>query len=655
MNKAVKFDDSALPFAELKADEQEARLREYAPRNVAMLKEQFDELNLAEVAQPQSFDALEAAYGSPSQACVEAIKFTRSQGLLVKLAERMAFAKGPDARRRVHAFGNRGAIAIAQGVFDTDNDLTDATVLFGLCEVNRAICVVLNGKKAVGTGILVENDLVLSAAHVFEDIGYLDDGTKDGELSGLLEFQFYSPNGSLGETAKLAKRWKVAYAKSCIKQSVNGAIPHDAATSLDYILVKLDRAIPANIPPLNLGSLGRVPEAPLSAGELGRRYYIMGYPGGRDAKFSFGAVVGIDKQAARILHRCGSDNGMSGSPLMDASARIIALHEGRIENTQGEVLHNRATLLRSISAAIESAKHSAAPAPAYINSAGLRRQWAEYGMRAGTPSERKRWRQALASAGVGERGEGLADPADDYYPIFHFSQLQDWLDLPAAGRDSSRVLCVEGGPGQGKSFALQYAQARYSSGSTHLVNADISSGSSLPDMLARLHPTGSFNDITRPAEGRLRRNAESVLGYFEELAAQGTGKHLLVAVDLAPAGAYWEDAYEFWRELALLCTGRSTVRLLLCGPSEMLRNELNMLNIGRIVCPTITFEAVERHCEAVAEQLDMASHSGWAKARAGEQWNEERPGTEPRYAVADAARIVIQVRNELIAKESADE
>lgn len=654
MNNVIVFDSSLVPFAQLSEYDQDTRLLAYSRRNVALLKEQFDQLSDAEVAQAQSFDALEAAYGDPFKACEEAIKFARIHGLTARLAHRIAIAAGPEGRERINAFGGRGAIAFAEGVFDPTNGLTDTAVLFGLCEVNRAICLVLNGKKAVGTGMLVENDLVLSAAHVFEDQGYKDDGSKDASLSTLLTFQFYGPDGVLTHTARLANSWKVAYARSCIKQSVNGAIPANAASALDYILVRLDTAVPANIPPLQLANLGRIPEPPLSTGELSRRYYIMGYPGGRDAKFAIGKVVAINNKAARLLHGCDSVPGMSGSPVLDDSARIIALHEGRIETHAGVLLHNRATLLRSISTAIEQARLLTTPAPAYIRSPALRRQWAEYGLNA-EHATRMRWKRTLGAAGVGDRGEITAGIADNFYPIFHFADLDDWLDLPHVAPETPRVLCVDGAPGYGKTFALQYALARNGSDGTYLVNSGISSGSSLLDMLASLHPTGVFSDATRPAEGNLRRFAENVLDYFDSLAAQAVGKRLLIAVDLDPTGAYWDDTYRFWRELALLCGLRSALRLLLCGPSENLRNELNVHNIGRILCPTIDLNAVERHCESLVGQLDMPGESEWAKTRASELWSEARIGNHDQYAMCDAARIVIQVRNEMIVKRSADE
>ncbi|OBV41152.1 trypsin-like serine peptidase [Janthinobacterium psychrotolerans] len=655
MNKAITFDASLVPFAKLSVDEQDTRLLAYSKRNVALLKEQFDLLSDAEVAQAQSFDALEAAYGDAYKACEEAIKFARTHDLTARLAHRIAIAAGPEARQRIHAFGGTGAIAIAEGVFDPRNGLTDTTVLLGLCEVNRAICLVLNGKKAVGTGMLVENALVLSAAHVFEDQGYVDDGSKDAELSALLTFQFYGPDGVQTHTARLANSWKVAYGRSCIKQSVDGAIPANAASALDYILVRLETAVPANIPPLKLANLGRIPEPPLSTEELSRRYYIMGYPGGRDAKFAIGTVVAIHNQAARLLHECDTAPGMSGSPLLDDSARIIALHEGRIETRAGGLLHNRATMLRSISTAIEQARLLTKPAPAYIKSPALRRQWTEYGLSAEHSAMRTHWRRTLAAAGVSDRGEITAVPADNFYPIFHFADLDEWLDLPHVAHDTPRVLCVDGAPGRGKTFALQYALARNGSDGTYLVNSGISSGSSLLDMLASLHPKGIFSDATRPAEGNLRRFAEDILDYFESLAAQAVGKRLLIAVDLDPMGAYWEDTYRFWRELALLCIGRSALRLLLCGPSQNLRNELNVHNIGRIVCPTIDLNAVERHCDSLVGQLDMPGESAWVKTRASELWNEARIGNHEQYATCDAARIVIQVRNEMILKGSADE
>jgi hypothetical protein len=649
MKKPIVFDANMQPFAELSAEEKLERLLAYAPNNVAMFKEGFNFLSEADTPQAQFTDALEAAYGNPLQACEEAIRLAWQHGFLDQLAQRIALAPGPEARERIWGFGGRGIIAIAQGVFDADNGLTDTRVLFGLCEVNRAICVVLNGQQAVGTGILVENDLVLTAAHVFEDNGFVADGTRDQDLIPLIDFEFYGPEGSLVQTARLARPWRVAYAQSCIRRTVNGAMPADAGSSLDYMLVRLDRAITGNIAPLSLTNIGRIPPESMSARERNRRYYIVGYPGGRSAKFAFGNVLGIDPEAARILHKCDSTNGMSGSPLLDDSARIIALHEGRIEDAQGTLLHNRATLLRAISAAIEAARRKAEPAPAFISSAGVRRLWAEYGSMAGSPQHRARWRRVLKSAGVGEHGESLDGTSDNYYPIFHFGDLQTWLDLPVAGLGASRVLCVEGNAGHGKTFTLQYAQTRAGSESTHLVSAGISSASSLPDMLASLYPGGTVEDTTRPADGRLRRHAESALDYFEKLAAHGSGKQLLIVVDLDPSGAYWEDTYRFWREFALLCSARRTLRLLLCGPSANFRNELNMHGINRIVCPEVELEAVKRHCRAVAEQLDMPDRADWAQGRASELWNEERPGSlDRRYATCDAARIVIQVRQELI-------
>ena len=65
--------------------------------------------------------------------------------------------------------------------------------------------------------------------------------------------------------------------------------------------------------------------------------YIIHYPKGKDAKYSFDTISEIDKEN-NIYHCCAIDNGSSGAPILNLNTfQVIGIHIGYISEIQSNI------------------------------------------------------------------------------------------------------------------------------------------------------------------------------------------------------------------------------------------------------------------------------------------------------------------------------
>jgi S1-C subfamily serine protease len=644
-------------FSDLSGDEARALLAHFAEQDVLAFAEVFDRVAVPVLGTERSFAVLREFALDDKAACMMAATSAISHGFAQQLADAMAITPGL-AVKAARLLGSTGTRQMAEGVLDTVNGLRNTVVLGDLCRVTNALCLVYDGYRSMGTGILIDHDLVLTAAHVLDNCGYRVDGSANPAIRRSVTLKFNSPHlPGKPYVAQLANDWLVAYSPACIH--IEGhALSAASANMLDFALLRLSAAVPGHVHRLPISPGGRLPPLPLDARERKRRYYLLGYPGGSDSKFSMGTIDDIHSAAARILHLCDSVAGMSGAPLLDENAKLIGLHEGKVADAAGKTLFNRATVLSKVAAAIDASRSSQPLRAPYTDHPSVRQAWIDYARRTAAPGGAagdRVWTKALRSAGIDAGGVSFDDPADHFYPVFTAQPLEGWLSASGERGLTSRVLMLGGAPGTGKSFALTYAGTRLGEDLVLPIPAEISSELPLRQMLAQLHPDGDFDDPFRPFDGRMRITyVESVLNHFERLAAASSSGTLLVALDCDPDGAYWAETQEFWLHCALLCRARPALRLLVCGPSDDLRDELVNAGIAYEECRGIDQAGLETYCEALAHRLGRSAAADWARGQSAHLWNDpSRPSTHnPQLALCDAARIALTVRQSLLDQES---
>jgi hypothetical protein len=641
-------------FADLPLAQAHALLVNVAMADVPAFADVFNFVAVPKLGSGCSFEVLRAFVTSDREACEMAVRSAQSNDFMYQLADTIAIRRGDTSGITARMLGSRGTRHLAEGVLDPVNGLLNTAVLGELCQVNNSICLVSLGYKAMGTGILIDHNLVLTAAHVLDNCGYLADGSANTQLRDNVTFRFNSPHLTAGPyTAQLADDWLVAYSQSCITRAGH-ALSAASAGMLDYALVRLSAAVPSHVRRLCIERGGRLPPVPLSEREKLRRYYVLGYPGGTDSKFSIGTIDNLDIAAARIIHKCNSAAGMSGAPLLDDNARLVGFHEGKITDAEGMPLFNRATMLTKVAAAIANSRTAQPPSAQYIEHRSVRQAWAAYAVQtvATAPAS---WTNAMDAARIDLEGISFDQPLDNFYPVFTVHALEAWLSMLKQRSARDQVLMLGGSPGTGKSFALNYAQARLGNDQVLTISPEVSSELPLSDMLTLLYPGGDFNDPWRTFDGRMRNTyVTSVLDYFERLAAATSSGTLLIAVDCDPDAAFWTEAQHFWKQFSLVLGQRPSLRLLLCGPSDELRDDLIPSEIAYEECRPINEEQIRQFCEGLAHQLGRRNYATWAADHAAAMWNDPtRPAArQPQLAMCDAARIVLIIRQKLLALES---
>ena len=213
----------------------------------------------------------------------------------------------------------------------------------GLSGREAAVCLVEAG-QAIGTGILVAPDIVLTNHHVVAGSIYADNRLHKA-ITCLFDHVratggFITPGSTAAVTAVLA---------SSPHSEEDARPPAETVDQgkLDYALLKLER--PVGNEPIVAGfdvrgfvSPGtRTQDPAVNEGVL-----ILQHPRGEPMKIDIGSLTSVG--AARLRHTANTEPGSSGSPIFDAELNLVGLHHVGVDWPTPQPPYNQAIPMKLI-------------------------------------------------------------------------------------------------------------------------------------------------------------------------------------------------------------------------------------------------------------------------------------------------------------------
>lgn len=187
-----------------------------------------------------------------------------------------------------------------------------------MAECERRVCQILFKGEAIGTGVLVAPDLVLSNWHVFE----MPQG--GGEL-GVLENFAARFDYRASADGTIADPGVIVPLRAEQVQKPAAASPKEA---LDFALVRLATPTDAARGHTKLGT--REPQT-------GEALIVLQHPARRSLEIAVGSMLGWlpGAEGRTCQHNAETDEGSSGSPCFAADWTLLALHHRAAPDGQG--------------------------------------------------------------------------------------------------------------------------------------------------------------------------------------------------------------------------------------------------------------------------------------------------------------------------------
>jgi hypothetical protein len=186
----------------------------------------------------------------------------------------------------------------------------------------------------LGTGFLVGPDLVLTNWHNLKRV--IDAPAAATQLRfrfDLLDGAAAADNGGRVARAKAngtpVLRWSPAAGVE-----LPGGTGEPNMQQLDYALVRLDERV-ADDPVPGGGTRGHVGlKKTIPAAVAGSALMVLQHPLRGELQFAIGTALGPNETGSRLRHTASTQNGSSGSPVLDAALGALALHNGARTGTE---------------------------------------------------------------------------------------------------------------------------------------------------------------------------------------------------------------------------------------------------------------------------------------------------------------------------------
>lgn len=581
------------------------------------------------------------------EACIEAQKF----GFIAVLARGVAnlemdtLQRDPiDAARLLKGAAGSG---VMQGLTRRARGLMDASIFRSLDSASQACARVLVSGIPKGTAFLVGPDLVLTAAHVV----FKDNGADEwrSELLDHLTFEFLPPPDS-GSSLRIAI--PPANANPLVDSSqpygwppdrLNEQLCADAASQLDYALIRLDRNV-SHLAPIDI----RQPE-PV---QQERTCFVIGFESGTALAFDADMVVRRDDSSARWLHLANTVAGMSGGCCIGPDGKIVGLHEGSVpardEHDQvmlgrgGEALNNnRGIALTAIREGQKArGKDVLEPAPTIpgFEDRGMVAQLYRDGLRLAGNDLTERWRDVVQQMMGLDRSPADSAVFPSFHPWIPRSNLEQWID---GRRLAQKLAFVIGAEGTGKSFCAQIMKAKSPDPISDLIfiNATQTSAWSFAEALMATAPDAV--DRTTPGAWRYDNLPAIIQRWSPEVNSRRSAANpLYVAIDFETNPAGLRFGQQPWLQFIDLLAAEDWVRIMLIGLNEVERDALldqpHVKMLERIVFDLhhLSSNDLETYAEALARARGSERPRSELMAKVRAHWNDpamlhgERPALE---------------------------
>lgn len=276
------------------------------------------------------------AGGGLNKAGFDLVQWAAARGLLANLivAARNERPKNPkvNALADLLRLSSCSLAVLEKFVGDNQVLLDPAAWREGQARAEWRVCRIDRAGEAIGTGVLVGPDLVLTNYHVVEGLVQ----APGGAAAWRARFDHkVSPDGSdviPGRAVALAADWDVdhsPYSAFDLQPDPKGGEP--SAGELDHALIRLAEPIGDQPVGSKDGLTERgwvsVTAAPIDTAPR-RMIAILQHPLGRPMKLAMGMTerLSVNTAGTRIRHGVPTEIGSSGSPLFDQDWRLIALH-----------------------------------------------------------------------------------------------------------------------------------------------------------------------------------------------------------------------------------------------------------------------------------------------------------------------------------------
>lgn len=224
--------------------------------------------------------------------------------------------------------------------------------VLGFIQLRSAVCRVedpRDPRKALGTGFLVAPDLLLTNYHVMEN--YLGEAPQRdiSTLAFRFDYALESTGENYGKIVSAAvDNWLVSEAP--YRTAANGTVP-----DLDYALIRLAVPVGNDLlggPLVGEGLAGKVARGWLQLSSLvpvpsdKDVIFIPQHPRGQSMRMAVGTVLA--KPDGHIRYDTETQAGSSGSPCLDATLKLVALHQGSNSDRPKETPYNEGIRIDAI-------------------------------------------------------------------------------------------------------------------------------------------------------------------------------------------------------------------------------------------------------------------------------------------------------------------